>query len=575
MDLSSATELENSDAAIPINNHFKLYAGPGAGKTSFLVNHVKRILAETDRLAKSRKIACITYTNIGVDTLKTKLDDTASDVEISTIHSFLYKHVVQPYLWKLEDCPFPIEKLNGHDEVRLRYKQLEKFKKDSGQTRFFDDMRLEKVLRKITWKLVDGTPELGFIRVGSGKVGKYSIKKTSYSIYKEICWEEGNLSHDDVLYFSYKLLSQERRIREVIRAKFPYILIDEFQDTSPLQAEIIKLIVEKESILGVIGDPCQAIFSFQGTDDKLFDEFSMNGMQLYIINDNRRSTEQIITVLNHMRKDRDFRQQSVDAKQGDEPIILVGTSSQAQDYLEKVIGNEELYTLAFKNSVVKSIELKLDEGLKDNINIDELDIINADGDRGWRIHFIIHAIEYGKQLKITEAIKLMKKAYRKTDSFSERDAFINLKRFLDEYDNFSDENMTKFNNEFISGNYGVKEKVARGEKKKFFDSLTYKQLAATVKVEDDISSFKTIHKSKGDEFDNVLVIARAKKEDLCIEFLLKPDMGKEEHRVYYVALSRAKKRLYINVPSLSEGKLKKVGKLGINIVQLAQIKEEN
>lgn len=73
MDLTNAVELENSDSEIPVDNHFKLYAGPGAGKTSFLVNHVKRILAESDRLAKSRKVACITYTNIGVDTLKAKL----------------------------------------------------------------------------------------------------------------------------------------------------------------------------------------------------------------------------------------------------------------------------------------------------------------------------------------------------------------------------------------------------------------------------------------------------------------------------------------------------------------------
>src|SRR5699024_272047 len=328
MDLSSAVELENSSASIPIDEHFKLYAGPGAGKTSFLVNHVKRILAESNRLAKSRKIACITYTNIGVDALKAKLGEAAIDVEISTIHSFLYKHVVQPYLWKLEDCPFPLDKLNGHDEVRLRFSQLKKFKKESGQGYLTDNIKLEKALRNLTWKLVQGNVELGFIRYNDGKVGKINIKNNSFDFYKKICWEEGNLSHDDVLYFSYLLLKQEERIKEIIRAKFPYILIDEFQDTDPLQAEIIKLIVEQESTLGVIGDPCQAIFSFQGTDEKLFDNFSISGMQLYFINDNRRSTVQIIDVLNHMRKGKDFKQKSPDNKQGEKPKLLLGTPSQ-------------------------------------------------------------------------------------------------------------------------------------------------------------------------------------------------------------------------------------------------------
>lgn len=565
MDLSKAIELESSEEEISIDNHFKLYAGPGAGKTSFLVNHVKRILARSDRLAKSRKIACITYTNIGVDTLKAKLDEAATDVEISTIHSFLYKHIVQPYLWKLRDCPFPINKLNGHDEVRLRYSQLDKFKNESSQMYFTDNVKLEKVLRNITWKLIEDIPELGFIRFYDGTVDGISIKSDSLCLYKKICWEEGNLSHDDVLYFSYLLLKQEKRIREIVRAKFPYILIDEFQDTSPLQAEIIKLIVEKESTLGVIGDPCQAIFSFQGTDEKLFANFLVSGMRLYLINDNRRSTEQIIGVLNNIRRGENFKQKSPDNKQGEKPVLLVGTPSQAQAHLEKNIDNGELYTLAYKNDVVKSIEFDLDDEFEE-----EVEIINQDGDRGWRIHFIIHAIEYGRQLKIPEAIRLMKKAYRKTANFSDRDAFINLKRLLDKYDNYANGNITVFSNSFIFGEYNVKGKISGGKIKNIYDSLTYKQIAASVKVTDDISTFKTIHKSKGDEFDNVLVIATARNEDECIDFLLKPDMGNEGHRVYYVALSRARKKLYISVPSLSIAKHEDIEDLGINIMVLSQ-----
>lgn len=563
MDLSSAEELKNSDSEIPIDNHFKLYAGPGAGKTSFLVNHVKRILAESDRLAKSRKVACITYTNIGVDTLKAKLGEASTDVEISTIHSFLYKHVVQPYLWKLKDCPFPLDKLKGHDEVRLRFSQLKRFKEESVQGYLTDNVKLEKALGNLSWRYVQGNLELGFIRFYDGKVEGLNIKNDSFHLYKEICWEEGNLSHDDVLYFSFLLLKQEKRIKEIIRAKFPYILIDEFQDTSPLQAEIIKLIVEQESTLGIIGDPCQAIFSFQGTDEKLFDDFSISGMQLYFINDNRRSTVQILDVLNHMRKGKDFKQKSPENKQGEKPILLVGTPSQAQDYIGEIIPNRKLYTLAYKNDVVKSVEFDLDEELGE-----EIEIINKDGDRGWRIHFIIHAIEYGRQLKIPEAIRLMKKAYRKTDNFSDRDAFINLKRFLDEYKNYSDESVTNFNNKFIYGEYGVKGELKTAKIKDTYDDLTYKQMAATVKVTDDISTFKTIHKSKGDEFENVLVISRAKDEEKCLDFLLKSDMSKENHRVYYVALSRAMRSLYINVPSLSENKHKDIKKLGIEIMQL-------
>lgn len=55
MDLSVATELKNSTSIIPIDGHFKLYAGPGAGKTTFLTNHIKRILHQSSKLGKAKK----------------------------------------------------------------------------------------------------------------------------------------------------------------------------------------------------------------------------------------------------------------------------------------------------------------------------------------------------------------------------------------------------------------------------------------------------------------------------------------------------------------------------------------
>ena len=59
---------------------------------------------------------------------------------------------------------------------------------------------------------------------------------------------------------------------------------------------------------------------------------------------------------------------------------------------------------------------------------------------------------------------------------------------------------------------------------------------------------KTIHKSKGDEFDNVLLVLESHKE---LSFILTPRLAdNEEHRIRYVAVSRAKERLFISVPSL-------------------------
>jgi DNA helicase II / ATP-dependent DNA helicase PcrA len=77
-------------------------------------------------------------------------------------------------------------------------------------------------------------------------------------------------------------------------------------------------------------------------------------------------------------------------------------------------------------------------------------------------------------------------------------------------------------------------------------------VAALVNITDDRSSYKTIHKAKGEEFNNVLVVVPKEENYKELDFLLSPNMKKEEHRVFYVALSRAKEKLYINIPSISK-----------------------
>lgn len=73
-------------------------------------------------------------------------------------------------------------------------------------------------------------------------------------------------------------------------------------------------------------------------------------------------------------------------------------------------------------------------------------------------------------------------------------------------------------------------------------------MSACINIPDDMSKNKTIHKSKGDEFDNVLLVLESYKE---LDFILSPKLvDDEEHRIRYVAVSRAKERLFISVPSL-------------------------
>lgn len=564
MDWSSVSNLSDSNAFIPIERNFKLCAGPGAGKTTFLVNHIRNILSVSTRLSKTRKVACITYTNTGVETICNRLKDIAENVEVSTIHGFLYKHIVKPYLWLLDDLEFPLDKLNGHDEVKPGYSILKEFKSRSKQHWIKEDIELANALTKLSW-IIDSNREikLDFLKPYYGKVGARNLKKDSYMIYKEVCWEQGILSHDDVLYFSYLLIEKYERIREIIRAKFPYFLIDEFQDTSPIQVEITKLLAKKEIVVGAIGDPCQSIYSFQGADENTFNNFHLNNMSLYMLENNHRSTQQIISLLNHIRKDEKFIQYNPQGRMGDTPTILIGDPLLAHIHLLREGSVKDFCVLSYANEVSKNLEFET--GINDQ-NIS--DFFYTDATRGRMIYYLVHAIEYGRQMKLQDAIKFMKKAFQSVDIFSNKEAFITLKVLLSEYTKIYSLNIKEFYNIYVFNRYGVKRKITSGKISDFYEELQYKDLAKIVNIADDKSAYKTIHKAKGDQFEHVLVIVPEKGNGKQLDFLLSPDMNKEEHRVYYVALSRAKNFLYINVPKLSEEMITELKKLEVNIIDL-------
>ena len=80
-----------------LTKHIKVYEGPGAGKTHFLVENVKNIVTTNPLITQSytRKVLCVTYTNAAVDEIKRRLNKFSDYVEICTIHRFIIEHIIQ------------------------------------------------------------------------------------------------------------------------------------------------------------------------------------------------------------------------------------------------------------------------------------------------------------------------------------------------------------------------------------------------------------------------------------------------------------------------------------------------
>jgi len=547
------TKITSDSVLNDIENHFRVSAGPGAGKTHWLVEHIKNVLHNSKKLSKSRKIACITYTNIAVETILRRLGTSAERVEVSTIHSFLYKHIVKPYASFISaDYGLNITEMDGHDDIILsNYTFLEEWKGRTGQQRITEDEKVVNAFKAIKWRF-DSTANLVAKTDYPHKIGKYAIKSDSYFEYKKMTWEKGVVHHDDILFFSFQVINKYPFILEVLQAKFPYFFIDEFQDSNPIQVEILKKIGLKDVVIGIIGDKAQSIYRFQGADPSQFLAFSPQNIVDYEMSDNRRSTNEIVTVLNEVRTDifqSPYRNTTLHT-----PEILVGDMSSALRRAKTICGDSAIYSLSRTNITSNAMKLEIGGVTLNSKLFDELKGIDKNSVRCNLVMASIKAVELARENRFKDSIKEMQRLFNyKNDKIKgKRRALKVISKLLEDYEFYRNETLLEFSNFLKNQINSDLAKVTGGAPKIFYDTHTYQQLALCVTVPEDMSHHKTIHKAKGDEFNNVLLVLEQESD---LEFLISPNIfantnESEEHRINYVAISRAKDRLFISVPTL-------------------------
>lgn len=545
----------NSDSQIEINHHFRVSAGPGAGKTHWLALHVAHVLKDSERLGKMGKVACLSYTNVGADTLMGRLRENRCRIQSCTIHSFLYTYIVKPYLHFIaEEEGFNINLLTGEDDRILSdYKTIEIVVASVNQ-QYAEHDYVVSAIRSAKWKLLDNgqliciaTPSRKCCRKG------YTLKDAAYMTYKKLAWSKGYMHYDDVLYFSYKLIWKYPFISKTLAVQFPYVFVDEFQDTNPIQANIIKTIGENGAIIGVIGDYAQSIYGFLGADPAQFETFNLDGLQDYIILNNRRSSNEIVELLNVIRPD--FQQTPIRNVHGMKPLLLVGDLMACYDEAYR-IADAEVHALSFRNIEANMLKQRFDAHVTNSQLINQINDKNAD-----RRDFVstwIKAIEHAKNKQFSAAFKMLESV-----GVTDIDAYSSLKDALDDYDTYCDGTLLEFYEYLLNTGWNLSKIRSNSSVHRFYSLHTYRQLAQCVGLQEDTGAQRTVHKAKGDEFDNVLVVF---SNEEGLKTLLNPDIrGWEPDRVYYVAMSRARDRLFMTVPSLAPLKRRALRRVPIEI----------
>ena len=557
------TEITSS-SLIPVETSFRLKAGPGAGKTYWLINHVRNVMSKAE-LGKRGKIGCFSYSNIGVDTISSRLGK-CNKVDVCTLHSFLYTNLIGPYLYLIaDDFGFNINKFNGvvDDYILSDYPIMESLQKDlranpKTSKTYLDPKLWNDYLTHLRWYL---SKDEGKLSCRSSKPinDKYPAPPSLGIMYKKVAWNHGILHYDDVNFFAYKLLLKYPFLSNVMSKSYPYIFIDEFQDTNPIQSDIISRIGNAGGIIGVIGDVAQSIYGFMGAKPKSFLEFTVPGLKEYVIKNNRRSLRNIVEFLNALRQD--LKQETIFEEAGDKVCFLVGSKEKAYRYVSETKGLD-VAVLSYSNIETNSLRYQFLEKRGEIPLIKIRDFKDTNTNRYLIVSSFVKAIEHARSGKFKKAFSCLERA-----GFTPESSISFLKDLLskDDIDNLK---MIEFAETLISMGISIP-RITKGDPKKNYSKYTYGEIAQTVSIEDDDSNQRTIHKAKGDEFENVLVLMGSKFDiDRLFNFDLLGD-NNEPNRVYYVAMSRAMQRLFVNLQSLSDEMEQRIKeKFNIDILRL-------
>lgn len=571
---------------IPIEENFKVEAGPGAGKTDFVVNHIKNVVRNSTRLSSTRKVACITYTNTGVNTILHRLGKSISErVEVSTIHSFLYKNIVKPYSSFIDkEYDVNCKLIAGHDDFTVNRKSLEEWLNNDHFENLESPNKKNQLLKwpeqfaalKEWVTSMQCSLEKGniFFKCDSSK-SRYqtdsgntvTFKKNNLSLLsehlidlKKIYWRKGKIDHNDVLFFSMILIKKYPFILEIIRAKFPYIFLDEYQDTSPIQAYIVNRIKERETVIGVIGDKAQSIYSFQGANPSLFDEFKVNPNNEFSIVENHRSSDEIVSFLNSLRSD--IQQKMCAGKNGNKVCIIVGERVSAYHKAFELCEHECIESLSRDNMTSNAMKKNIGNTLIKTDILAEYEKKDSNHDRRRYVMETIQATELAINGKFKEAIKHLEHVLPKQQTLKA------LAILLTQYSSYSDKTLLNFYEQVKPLSTDKLSGITKGEVKKFYENNTYQNIAICTNIPEDTSEHITIHKSKGNQFKNVFVVGYRDVK----KFLLKPSLDNENHRIAYVAFSRANDRLFIQFENAEiSADEEKVLKSNFDMIQIIHV----
>lgn len=273
-------------------------AGPGSGKTRVLIERIKYLLLSIKR----GKVLALTFSNLAADEMKDRLAEDRSfeeqidRVTVGTIHSFCLDLVqsrgnliglnTDMVLFENEEDRRAILK-----DVFLENSQLKDFLAQHSNK----NQIMQRTLQLITeQKKKFVLPEDCIVDTPFPLI---------YSEYNRKLIDQNAMDFDDILFFAYRILTENPSVVRMYNSLYQYICIDEAQDLNFAQYQVIKALCgDNFCNLMMVGDANQSIYGFNGSDSKFMTKWFVNDFSpiIYKLNENYRSAKRIVEFANRL-----------------------------------------------------------------------------------------------------------------------------------------------------------------------------------------------------------------------------------------------------------------------------------
>ena len=586
---------EQQKAVLETEGPLLILAGAGSGKTRVLTTKVAYLIEEAG--ISPYNILAITFTNKAAKEMSNRLyrliGDKAKYVQVSTFHSFGVKILRENFKYLGYDKNFVI--MDSEDSISV----IKKILKEKGiDSKIYNPNAIKNKISSCKNEMMSPKDYEKYVASDFEK-----IVLLVYELYEDTLKKNNSIDFDDLLLLPIKLFRENPNILQNYQERFQYILIDEYQDTNEAQYILTKMISAKYRNICCVGDVDQSIYSFRGANYKNILNFEKDYKDAKTIKleQNYRSTTNILDAANDViknnkeRKDkklwsdkgtgekityyrafngideaqyvaREIKNLINNGIEYENIAVLYRTNSQSHVIEEEFLKNKIPYKIVggigfYSRKEIKDVlaYLRLIYNEKDNISL--LRVINTPK-RGVGSKTISNLIEKanndgksiyevivsGKELEFKNIIEKLKKFSESLTITELVDKILDITGIRKEYESDktleSDirlENLEELKT--VTRTFEEKEGIVSLE-----DFLYEVSLVSDVNEYDEDKnrvSLMTVHSVKGLEFDYVFITGLEEGIFPHMNSLMNNSDLEEERRLCYVAITRAKEKLYL------------------------------